>query len=83
MMITLYYIVFIFLFLIVEIKHENKLNIYTRTYFNYLDTMKGKGTFMCFIALILSEKSELGMVFISIPCYIIGFFNICLGFADE
>jgi hypothetical protein len=67
----------------VELKQDHEYAIMARTYFNFLNTIIGRGLFLIFMALILAEKSDQGEIIIALVVICIGICNIVLGWDQE
>lgn len=62
-----------------EFKPEHKFGIFVRTYFNFLNTTMGKGIYLIFLALILTEKTDQFEWGIAIYLILVGICNIVIG----
>jgi len=80
---TLYQMSFVVIHAFVEFKQDHKYSILARTYFNFLNTINGRGIFLIFMSLILAEKTDQGEVIVAIIVIVIGGCNIVLGWDQE
>jgi hypothetical protein len=74
---------FVVVHAMIEIKPDHKFSLMFRTYFNFLNTIIGRGVFLIFMALMLAEKSDQGEIFIAIIVIVVGICDIVLGWNQD
>ena len=55
----------------------------TRTYFNMLDSIFGRGVFMCWLGIVFLDKTDRGEELFAIIAIIIALLNIVVGYTDR
>jgi hypothetical protein len=79
---SLYFFVFIAFVASIEISQVNKLSIFIRTHFNFLDQMFGRGLFLIFLSFMLIERQTNMEVLMAVLVIIIASLDLILGFGD-
>jgi len=79
---SLYMLSFVSILALVVFKPDHQKAQLARTYFNFLNSITGKGFFLIFLAFILCEKTDQGEIFIAIFVIIIGIVDIVLGWNE-
>lgn len=78
----MYFFVFIVFVGAVELQEENKVSVFIRTYFNFLDMMFGRGLFLVYLSFMLLERKTAMEVIFCVIVLIIAIFDIILGYGD-
>ena len=76
---SVYLISFVSLLWLVEMEKPNEYTTKAKVYFNFLNSLVGRGLFIIFCSLILVEKSDQNEVLIAIFAIIVGGINVVLG----
>ena len=80
---SLYLLSFVAVHILVEMNKDHKYSILARTYFNFLNTIIGRGFFLIFMSMILIEKQDQGEIIIAIGVIATGICDIVLGWDQE
>lgn len=80
---SLYLMSFVVILGFIEFKPDHRFSVSLRTYFNFLNTIIGRGLYLIFLALILVEKSDQGEIVVGVIVIVIGICNIILGWKQE
>jgi len=80
---TLYFIAFIAILALIEFKKDNKFSVLARTYFNFLNTILGRGVYLIFMAMILVEKHDQFEIGIAIYIIVVAICDIVLGWDED
>ena len=68
---------------ILYLRPESATSLKVRTYFNFLNSLVGRGLFLIFLALIVASKTHQGEIVFSILIIGIGIIDIILGWNDS
>ena len=80
---SLYLISFVVILGLIELKPDHRYSVLMRTYFNFLNTIIGRGVYLIFLSLILMEKSDQGEIVGGVIIIVIGITNIILGWNQD
>jgi len=84
---TLFADIYLVVFVIVLLASESACGVgaakATRTYFNMLDSIFGRGLFMIFLGIVMLEKTDRGEELFAIIAIIIALLNIVVGYTDR
>lgn len=76
---TLFYLSFIVLLGLSLLPSQNKVSIFVRTYFNFLDNCCGKGLFILFLSMIMVEQAEWYLIIMTIITCFIAVIDLIIG----
>ena len=79
---SIYFFTFIAAVGAVELHETNKVSVFIRTYFNFLDQMFGRGLFLIFLSFMLLERKTTMEVIFAVIVLIIAIFDLVLGYGD-
>jgi len=78
-----YLISFLIIHALIEFSPDHKYSILARTYFNFLNTIIGRGLFLIFMSLVLLEKDDQGEILIALIVIGVGIVDIILGWNQD
>ena len=78
-----YYLGFIAIFVLAEISNEISVSVWVRTYFNFLNFIKGRAAFLIFLGFMNCEIESNGELVLSVFVWIIAAVNFIVGFKEE
>ena len=79
---AIYYVLFILIFILAEISSELSNSVWIRTYFNFLNFIKGRGAFLIFLGFMNCEIEKNGELVFSIIVWIIAAVNFIVGYKE-
>ena len=79
---SLYFFVFIIFVAAIELHEGNKVSVFIRTYFNFLDQMFGRGVFLIYLSFMLLERKTALEIMFCILILIIATIDVVLGYGD-
>ena len=80
---TFYLFSFIAIHGLIEIKPDHPKAIMARTYFNFLNSMVGRGFFFIFESMVLCEKEDQGEIICAIFVISVGICNVVVGWDKD
>lgn len=79
---SLYFFTFIVFVGAIEADEANKVSVFIRTYFNFLDQMFGRGLFLIYLSFMLLERKTTMEIIFCIFVLIVAIIDVILGYGD-